>query len=163
IGGQGFFASGLSTNSNNTTTIFDIVLDVALTNKTLVQLNFDYGQQANGAASGSDAKWWGIAGIIRHDYNKWFSINLRGEFFNDEDGTRATVNSVNASTVTGTSGISQELWEITVTPEVRINQNMVVRMEYRHDKSNRNAFFDSGAGKTQDTQDTIALNALFYF
>ena len=143
--------------SNNTTTVFDVVLDVALTNSTLVQLNFDYGQQANGAASGSDAKWWGVAGIIRHDYNKWFSINLRGEFFNDEDGTRAS----SASTLA--TGQGQELWEITVTPEVRINQNMVVRMEYRHDESNRNAFFDRGAGKTQDTQDTIALNGLFYF
>jgi len=157
IGGQGFFGSGLSTNSNNTTTIFDVVLDVALTNKTLVQLNFDYGVQANGAASGSDAEWWGVAGIIRHDYNKWFSINLRGEFFNDEDGTRAS------SATPLATGQGQELWEITVTPEVRINQNMVVPMEYRHDESNRNAFFDSGAGKTQDTQDTIALNALFYF
>ncbi len=157
IGGQGFFASGLSTNSNNTTSVFDVVLDVALTSNTLAQLNFDYGQQANGAASGSDAEWWGIAGIIRHDYNKWFSINLRGEFFNDEDGTRAS------SATTLATGQGQELWEVTVTPEVRINQNMVVRMEYRHDESNRKAFFDRGAGDTQKTQDTIALNGLFYF
>ena len=144
--------------SNDTTNIFDVVLDVALTNSTLLQLNFDYGIQENGAASGSDAEWWGFAGIVRHDYNKWFSINLRGEFFNDEDGTRATVGATSAP-----SGISQELWEITVTPEIRINQNMVVRLEYRHDESNRNAFFDSGAGDTQDTQDTVAINALFYF
>ena len=143
--------------SNNTTQIFDVVLDVALTNSTSVQLNYDYGQQANGASNGTDAKWWGVAGIIRHDYNKWFSINLRGEFFNDEDATRAS------SAATLIPGQGQELWEITLTPEIRINQNMVVRMEYRHDQSNRNAFFDSGAGKTQDTQDTIALNALFYY
>ena len=143
--------------SNDTTNIFDVVLDVGLTNSTLVQLNFDYGIQANGAASGSDAEWWGVAGIIRHDYNKWFSINLRGEFFDDRDGVRAT------SAATLATGQGQELWEITVTPEVRINQNMVVRLEYRHDESNVNAFFDSGAGKTQDSQDTIAFNALFYF
>jgi len=145
--------------SNDTTHIFDVVLDVGLTNSTLMQLNFDYGIQANGATGGrGDAKWWGVAGIIRHDYNKWFSINLRGEFFNDLDGTRA------ASAAALPAGQGQELWEITVTPEVRINQNMVVRMEYRHDESSRNeAFFDDVAGKTQDTQDTIALNALFYF
>ncbi|MCH8312245.1 MAG: porin [Nitrospinae bacterium] len=143
--------------SNNTVNIFDVVLDVGLTNNTLVQLNFDYGVQANGAVSGRDAEWWGIAGILRHNYNKWFSISLRGEFFDDVEGTRTT----SATTLVADQG--QELWEITVTPEVRINQNMVVRMEYRHDKSNQKAFFDSGAGKTQDTQDTIALNALFYF
>ena len=143
--------------SNNTVNIFDVVLDVGLTNNTLVQLNFDYGVQANGAVSGRDAEWWGIAGILRHNYNKWFSISLRGEFFDDVEGTRTT----SATTLVADQG--QELWEITVTPEVRINQNMVVRMEYRHDKSNQKAFFDSGAGKAQDTQDTIALNALFYF
>jgi hypothetical protein len=144
--------------SNDTTHIFDVVLDVALTNSTSAQLNFDYGVQANGAAAGGDAEWWGIAGIVRHDYNKWFSINLRGEFFNDLDGTRA------ASAATLPTGQGQELWEITVTPEVRINQNMVVRMEYRHDESSRTeAFFDSGAGQTRSTQDTIALNALFYY
>ena len=100
-----------------------------------------------------------MAGIVRHDYNKWFSINLRGEFFNDLDGTRASPRRPPCLRDKG-----QELWEITVTPEVRINQNMVVRMEYRHDESSRTeAFFDSGAGKTQSTQDTIALNALFYF
>jgi hypothetical protein len=149
---------GVVAFSNNTTNIFDVVLDVALTNSTSAQLNFDYGIQANGAAAGGDAEWWGVAGIVRHDYNKWFSINLRGEFFNDLDGTRAS------SAATLPAGQGQELWEITVTPEVRINQNMVVRMEYRHDESSRTeAFFDSGAGKTQSTQDTIALNALFYY
>lgn len=144
--------------SNNTTHIFDVVLDIALTNKTSAQLNFDYGIQANGAAgTRGDAEWWGAAGILRHDYNKWFSMNLRGEFFNDQDGTRTT------SAATLPTGQGMQLWEITVTPEVRINQNMVVRMEYRHDKSNQNAFFGSGAGQTKDTQDTIALNALFYY
>jgi hypothetical protein len=163
--GQGFFPAGAgvgSTNSNNTTTIFDAVLDIALTNNTLLQLNYDYGQQANGASNGTDAKWWGVAGIVRHDYNKWFSINLRGEFFNDEDFSRASsAGATAAGPLIGDQGL--ELWEITVTPEVRINQNMVVRMEYRHDQSNRNAFFDSGAGDAQDTQDTIALNGIFYF
>lgn len=144
--------------SNDTTNIFDVVLDVALTNATSAQLNFDYGVQANGAAgTRGDAEWWGIAGIVRHDYNKWFSINFRGEFFNDLDGTRA------ASAATLAAGQGQQLWEITVTPEIRINQNMVVRVEYRHDESSQNAFYDSGAGQTQDTQDTVALNALFYF
>lgn len=150
--------------SNNTTHYFDVVLDVALTNSTSAQLNFDYGITANGAAAGGDAEWWGVAGIVRHDYNKWFSINLRGEFFNDLDGARSFFAGNIVAAGTTPAGQGQELWEITVTPEVRVNQNMVVRMEYRHDESSRTeAFFDSGAGKTQSTQDTIALNALFYF
>ena len=143
--------------SNDVTNIFDIVVDVALTNKTMLQLNFDYGHQSNGAVSGDDAQWWGIAGIVRHDYNKWFSLNVRGEFFDDDDGTRA------GSATDLPAGQGQQLWEITITPEIRINQNMIVRFEYRHDHSNRNAFFDSSAGETIDTQDTIAVNGMFFF
>ncbi len=144
--------------SNDTTNMFDTVIDVAFTNKTSAQVNLAYGKTANGAAgTRGDAEWWGVSTIVRHDYNKWFSINLRGQLFNDLDGTRA------ASAATLPTGQGQELWAITVTPEVRVNQNMVVRMEFRHDQSSRNAFYGSGAGDTRDTQNTVALNALFYF
>jgi hypothetical protein len=144
--------------SNDTTTMFDTVVDVAFTNSTSAQVNLAYGWTANGAAgTRGDAEWWGISTIVRHNYNKWFSINLRGQVFNDLDGTRA------ASAATLPTGQGQELWAITVTPEVRVNQNMVVRMEFRHDHSSRNAFFGSGAGDTKDTQNTVAVNALFYF
>jgi len=144
--------------SNDVTNLFDAVLDVKLTNNTLAQINLAYGIQANGAAgTRGDAEWWGISTIVRHDYNKWFSINLRGQVFNDLDGTRAT------TAATLPTGQGQELWAVTLTPEVRINQNLVVRAEYRHDQSNQKAFWGSGAGDTRKTQDTVALNALFYF
>jgi hypothetical protein len=144
--------------SNDVTNLFDFVLDVNLTDNTLAQINLAYGIQANGAAgTRGDAEWWGMSTILRHDYNKWFSINLRGQVFVDQDGTRAT------TAATLPTGQGQELWAVSVTPEVRINQNLVVRAEYRHDQSNQNAFFGNGAGDTQKTQDTVALNALFYF
>jgi len=144
--------------SNDTTNLFDAVLDVKLTNNTLAQINLAYGIQANGASgTRGDAEWWGISTIVRHDYNKWFSINLRGEVFNDLDGTRAT------TAATLPAGQGQELWAITLTPEVRISKNLVVRAEYRHDQSTQNAFWGSGAGATRKTQDTVALNGLFYF
>ena len=144
--------------SNDVTNLFDAVLDVKLTNNTLAQINLAYGIQANGAAdTRGDAEWWGISTIVRHDYNKWFSINLRGQVFNDLDGTRAT------TAATLPEGQGQVLWAVTLTPEVRINQNLVVRAEYRHDQSNQKAFWGSGAGDTRKTQDTVALNALFYF
>jgi len=149
-----------SANSNDVTNLFDTVLDIALTNRTLLQLNFDYGVKDNGAASGSDATWWGVAGIVRHDYNKWFSINLRGEFFDDEDGTRANFGST-AGSATFTPG--QELWEVSVTPEFRINQNLIVRVEYRHDQSDSRVFYDKEPGVLSKSQDTIAVNGLFYF
>jgi putative OmpL-like beta-barrel porin-2 len=156
IGNQGLNA--FSTTSNDVTNLFDAVLDVQLTNNLLAQINVAYGIQANGAAgTRGDAEWWGMSTIVRHDCNKWFSINLRGQVFIDQDGTRAT------TAATLPTGQGQELWAISMTPEVRINQNLVVRAEYRHDESNQRAFWGSRAGDTRKTQDTVALNALFYF
>ncbi len=130
--------------------IFDIVVDVGLTNQLSVQLNLDYGTEQDEGVGGGTAEWYGLAGIVRYDVNKWFSMNFRAEFFNDDDDVR---------TQTGTPG--NDMWEITITPEFRISNNMVVRFEYRHDDSNQPVFVD-GAGLS-DSQDTVALNALVYF
>jgi hypothetical protein len=144
-----------ASNNSNWLNIWDVVLDFNLTNHTLLQLNFDYGSQESASAltSGETAIWWGFAGILRHDLNKWVSINLRGEFFNDEDGFRAT--SINGTPV--------KLWEFTLTPEFRLAQNMVVRLEYRHDEADKFAFKDENNNISETSQDTVAVNALFHF
>ena len=147
--------ANVGVNNNSYLNIWDVVMNIGLPHDTLLQVNFDYGTQSgtSNMVVGDDAKWWGVAGIIRHDYNKWFSMNFRGEFFNDEDGVRAT-------SITGT-GV--QLWEFTVTPEFRINQNLIFRVEYRHDEANRFAFNDGNNNILETTQDTIAANAMFYF
>ena len=91
----------------------------------------------------------GYAGIVRYDVNKWFSMNFRGEYLNDTDGL-------------ATGMISTNIWEFTITPEFRIHENMVVRVEYRHDESSTKVFEDD-KGMGDDSQDTIAFNALVYF
>ncbi|QPJ65438.1 MAG: porin [Candidatus Nitrohelix vancouverensis] len=150
------WAGGGASSANNNSdwrNIWDVVVDVALTDKTFMQLNFDYGTQesASLARLRDDAEWWGVAAILRHDYNKWFSMNARGEFFNDDDGFRANV----------TTG--QKMWELTLTPEIRVNQNFVFRVEYRHDESTALAFNDGSNNQLNSSQDTVAANALFYF
>lgn len=142
-----------TTDESNWRHIFDVVASIAITDKTELQLNFDYGMEENTSlvTPGDDAEWWGFAGVIRHDFNNWFSLNFRGEFFDDEDATRASG-----------LGASEELWEITITPEFRINEHFVARVEYRHDESSLSAFADDD-GTLTDSQDTIAVNALFYF
>ncbi len=129
--------------------IFDVVVDIALTNQLSLQLNADLGNEEGTDPTGGTAYWFGFAGIVRYDVNKWFSINLRGAHFNDQDGI-------------GSGMINNKLWEITLTPEFRIHENMVVRFEYRHDESNQNSFEDD-MGMGTDSQDTFALNTLIHF
>lgn len=139
-------------DTSNWRNLYDAVATIGVTDTLTLSLNVDYGTEEKASAinAGQDADWWGFAGVIRHQCSKAFAVNLRGEYFKDEDGTRASA-----------LGAEEKLWEITVTPELRINNNLLIRAEYRHDKSNLNAFNDSGVAKNR--QDTVALNALFFF
>lgn len=147
-GNQG--ASGVVGGNDDWRNIFDIVVDIAITNQLSLQLNADLGTEENAhPVTGGQAKWWGYAGIVRYDFNKWFSMNFRGALFDDSDGFRLGV-------------VNNQMWEITITPEFRIAENMVVRFEYRHDESNLSVF-ENSKGIGTGHQDTVAMNALIHF
>ncbi|MDH3257506.1 MAG: porin [Nitrospinota bacterium] len=150
VGGNQGTATPPISNNNNWRNIFDIVVDIALTNRLYLQLNADYGAEENAhPVSGGTAKWGGFAGIVRYDFNKWFSMNVRGAHFIDADGFRM-------------GALNNRLWEVTFTPEFRIADNMVIRFEYRHDESNL-AVFENSRGLGTSHQDTVAMNALIHF
>ena len=137
-------------SNNEFRSIWDFVFDLTLSDEVSLQMNVDIGTEEETGPGGSDADWFGVAGIARYNVNKWFAMNARVEYFEDHDDVRI---------VSGFLG--HELWEFTLTPEFKVRDNMIVRVEYRHDDSNRLVFSD-GAGLS-DTQDTIAVNALVYF
>ena len=106
-------------------------------------LNYDDAQEDHISATGGTAKWSGLAGIVKYDINETFSIAVRGEYFDDKDGVR--------------TGTAQKLKEVTVTPEIRLANGIILRPEYRHDSSDKESF-DNG---TKKSQDTVALGAMY--
>ena len=106
-------------------------------------LNTDYATEQHSAPDGGTAKWYGIAGIARYDFSERYSLSARAEYFRDQDGVR--------------TGTAQSLKEITITPEIRLVQGLIVRPEYRHDWSDERVF-DSNSKKNQDT---IALAVMY--
>jgi maltoporin len=109
--------------------------------------NVDYGQeQKDPLNGGKDSEWYGVAGYAKYDFTDAFSMAVRAEYFNDENGVR--------------TGIAQELKEITLTADFKIAKNMLLRPEYRHDWSTQNAF---DSNKTFDTrsQDTVAVGMMY--
>ena len=74
-------------------------------------------------------------------------------------GTRTSLN----TTFGGSKDRGQKLFSFTVTPEFRISQNLLFRVEYRHDDSTRFAFMDRNNNQLNSSQDTISANALFHF
>jgi hypothetical protein len=129
-------------NNSNKRSLVDIVATIKPTKKLSFILNYDDAKEDNAIPTG-DAKWSGIAGIVKYDFTDTYSLAVRAESFDDKDGFR--------------TGTVQKLKEITVTPEIRLNGGLILRPEYRHDSSDKQSF-DGGQKKSQDT---IALGVMY--
>jgi hypothetical protein len=140
--------SGPEQNNNNSNkrNLVDIVATIKPTKQLSLILNVDEAKEDNAHPSG-DAKWSGIAGIVKYDFNDKYSLSVRAESFDDKDGFR--------------TGTVQKLKEVTLTPEIRLAGGLILRPEYRHDSSDKQSFeVVSGAG-TKKSQDTIALGVMY--
>ena len=130
-------------NNHDSRSLLDLVATIKPIKPLSIILNYDDAQEDHLAASGGTVKWSGFAGIVKYDINDTYSISVRGESFDDKDGVR--------------TGTKQKLTEVTVTPEIRLANGIILRPEYRHDSSNKESF-DNG---TKKSQDTIALGAMY--
>lgn len=125
----------------------DTVITVKPVKNLTFVVNTDYATQSNAAPDGSDAKWYGIAGFVKYDFSDLFSAAVRGEYFKDSDGVR--------------TGADQTVKEITFTPEFRVAKNLIIRPEYRHDWSDKEAFPSGDGTLDKKSQDTIAIGIMY--
>ena len=116
--------------------------------------NGDYGLETGSAAGGADAAWFGAALYLKAESASGWGLALRGEYFKDRDGVRTLVGKAPNTEVADT--------EVTVTPYVKINTRLTVRLEGRVDIAD-SEIFHRGDGTLTKTQPTIALNALFAY
>lgn len=134
-------------NNHDQRFLFDWVATVKPMKDLSVVLNVDYATEQHSAADGGEAKWYGWALTAKYDFNDWFSVAMRGEYFNDQDGVR--------------TGTAQRAKEFTLTPQFTVAKNLLVRPEYRHDWSNASVYPGSTSGSTKKSQDTIALGVMY--
>ena len=132
-------------NSSHERYVYDITGQIKLTDQLSIGGYGVYGSEQKAVISGEDAKWYGAALYVRYNLCEDFSFALRTETFNDWSGTR--------------TGIAQRLDEITITPEYKINKNVIVRGDFRYDKSNREVFEQEN--QFLNHQLTVSLNMLF--
>lgn len=121
--------------------------------KVALKADFVYATE-EGVPGAGDSTWIGIAGYARYALSEKLALNARAEIFSDRDGARAELFGLPA-------GTAQDLWEVTLTPEYTVNDNLVIRAEWRHDKSDSQVF-DKDSGLS-DSQDTVGLNAIYHF
>jgi hypothetical protein len=160
IGVVGYFGPEEDNVDGDWRELIDIVATfIPIEDLTLVA-NLDFGWQQDANIETEEAEfeenvfWWGIAGYIVYDFSEIVRFALRGEYFDDKDGFR--------------TGTAQQLWELTPTLQLRPFakyspfDNLLLRLEYRHDQSDEDAFEDDD-GNFKKTQDTVALELLYYF
>ena len=127
--------------------LLDVVAILKPTSRLTLGANADWGAEKNGAGPGRDAHWSGVAGYARLGVRGPFAVSLRAEYFDDADGARTST--------------SQQLTEYTVTPELRLTPNLLVRGDARLDRSNRSVFEKGNA--FVETQPTALLAAVYSF
>jgi hypothetical protein len=137
-----------SNNSTHYRFLSDWVATFKATKNLTFTINADYANEEKDPLNGNkNSRWYGIAGYAKYDFTDWFSTSIRAEYFGDSNGVR--------------TGIAQSLKGITITPEFRIVKNLLVRPEYRHDWSNRDAFDSHHTTFSKKSQDTVALGVMY--
>ena len=144
-----------------------------------VSLNLDVGGEENasrrGGGPGADgyAKWWGLAGIIRHDFSVGADANrrnaylaLRGETFEDTDASRSAdslglirFDPITDARIGGVEAV--RMYEVTLTLGYEPWDVLLLRTELRYDHANQDVFADRGASGDQNNQTTLGIDAIF--
>lgn len=137
-----------SGNDSNLRNLLDAVAVWKPSSRLTLGANGDWATEENGVAAGTDAKWSGVAGYVRVGLCKSSAVTVRGEYFADPDGVR--------------TGVAQFVNEFTVTPEMRLSPNLLVRVDGRIDRSNV-AVFDKQGTSIEKTQPTVLFSAVYAF
>ena len=112
-------------------------------------VNGDYGWEASVPGIG-DSQWYGVAGYAGYKVNSMFTVNGRGEWFNDEDGARGLGTTVYEATL----GLA-----ITPFPNDALGSNLKIRPEIRYDYA-QDDLFNGGADRDQVT---VGIDAYFTY
>jgi len=80
----------------------------------------------NGPAGGATT-WYGAGLYTKYQFNDWFYLAGRGEYFGSDNQNKTTV------TNSGTGDGSISWWEYTITAGFNVIDNLLIRAEYRLD------------------------------
>ncbi len=142
IGGPGLYDSTHTAFRQ----IIEVVPTLQLTEAFAAAADFLYGVEQ---MPGHPMAWKGVALYAQYRLAASSAISARGEIYGDPFGY--------------TTGSIQTLGEITLTYEYKIMRNLLMRLEYRHDRSTVGVFDGSGGDATQSQQNTFAVSGIVIF
>jgi len=124
-------------------------------------INYDSGhdEQLN---AGNPENWSGVAFYVKDQVVRWYAPSIRAEKFRTSTGAITGLGFTIANdgaTPAGNLGV----WELTLSNEFKINDNLLFRIEYRHDQADKPVFQESRDPQGKKSQDTIGFEAIFMF
>ena len=141
--------------NGNWRTLFDLIVTTQVSDQLTVGVNADYAYEEDaqindeGIPTGMQAQWYGVAGYASYKVSDMFTINARGEWFNDKDNVRGIGTNVYEATL----GVAIKPWA-----NHELGSNLVIRPEVRYDYA-QEGIFDGG----EEDQITVAADVIFTF
>ncbi len=96
-----------------------------------------------------NAQWHGYALYARYQFTDKFAMAARGEIFRDDDGFREGIT---------TAPFDDTVLEYTLTAEYQLYENLISRLEFRHDSSD-----DREAFNGDESQHTLGAQLIYNF
>ncbi len=132
-------------NNSNWRQLWDTTVTYIVSDKVTLVGNYDYGIEKVGPFS--NVRWTGVAGYMKIQANPWFALIPRLEWFDDHDGFTTTV--------------GQRVKDFTMTTEFRLHPNIITRLEYRRDWSDKEFFARGPESTLVKSQDTALVGLIF--
>jgi hypothetical protein len=99
--------------------------------KLLLAFDSVLGTSNGGQSGGQSTSWCGASAYAKYQFNDWFSLASRGEYFHGNNFAKIGNGPVGNAAGNGTSGM--DLWEYTITAGFNVIDNLLIRAEYRLD------------------------------
>jgi hypothetical protein len=123
---------------------YDTVVTLNPHERLSMYMNVDIGQNksVNGTAS-----FWGVGSAARVMINKYLAISPRFEYYADQDGFW--------------TGLPQSFRDFTLTGELKLNESLITRLEYRKDWSTQ-PYFQVGQVPYASKHQTMIVAGLMF-
>jgi hypothetical protein len=114
--------------------VSSLVLKQQMTERLQYVFQNDYGYQEHTLANGRGADWYGINQYLLYKLNDRWSLNMRAEWFRDDDGVRVGgAPDAAGIRMSDLSGFAGNFYELTLGVNWRPNANITLRPEVRWD------------------------------
>lgn len=126
--------------------VFEGILTLQATDQLALGMDGMYGTESS---AGGTPTWKGVALYGRYGLSANSFLSARAEVYSDPQGF--------------TTGLAQDLKEVTLTYEYRFLANLMARAEYRYDWSTSTAFDEDAGPGSRSNQSTLGLACIVMF